>query len=283
MKKFHLFHPIPHPKMHGLNGYKEVIESVEWGLKQLGHEVTYAVDRYSPDATNIIFGAQVVPVAILEQLPKNSIVYNFEQMRGVSPERLKEREELAFAAQNFRIWEYSESNLEAWGLLGVKSVKHVPVAYAPILTRIPSDVHQEIDVLIYGLSCQKRATVFHRLSTSGIKVVFASGLYAELRDTLISKSKLVANINLYDHSRIFEVVRCSYLLANKKAVIANIDPGTYIEALYSNAIKGSELESFVDDCEYLLSNDQERLALAERGFAAFSQTDIRAVLKDALI
>lgn len=266
--------------MHGLNGYKEVIESVEWGLKQLGHEVTYAVNRISPDATNIIFGAQVLPIAFLEQLPKESVVYNFEQMRGLSPNEI--REEQVFVAQNFSIWDYSESNQNTWNLLGVKSLKHVPVAYAPTLTRIPNEGDQEIDVLIYGMSCQKRASVFHRLSINGIKVAFASGLYGELRDLLISKSKLVANINLYDHSRIFEVVRCSYLLANRKAVIANIDPGTYIEDLYSNAIKASHTDSFVDDCEFLLSNDQERLAWEERGFDAFSRTDIRTVLKEAL-
>lgn len=280
MAKFHLFHVIPHPEMHGLNGYKEVIESIEWGLRQLGHDVTYAVNRFAPDATNIIFGAQVLPIDFLERLPKDSIVYNFEQMRGLSPNEI--REEQVFVARNFAIWEYSESNLNTWNLLGVKSPRHVPVAYAPILTRIPDDKDQEIDVLIYGISCQKRASVFHRLSIKGIKVVFASGLYGELRDLLISKSKLVANINLYDHSRIFEVVRCSYLLANKKAIIANIDPGTYIEDLYSDAIKISQIDSFVDDCELLLSNDQERQALEERGFEAFSRTDIRTVLKDAL-
>lgn len=30
MAKFHLMHCIPKPNMHGLNGYKEVIESVAW-------------------------------------------------------------------------------------------------------------------------------------------------------------------------------------------------------------------------------------------------------------
>lgn len=280
MAKFHIFHPIPHPKMHGLNGYKEVIESLEWGLKQLGHEVTYAVNRFSPDAINIIVGAQVIPPDVLEQLPTTSIVYNFEQMRGVPSNDMNPG--IVFAAQNFEIWDYSDSNLDTWRSLGVKSPKHVPVAYAPVLSRIPNEGNQEIDVLIYGLSCQKRASVFHRLSTNGIKVAFASGVYGELRDLLISRSKLVANINLYDHSRIFEVVRCSYLLANRKAVIANIDAGTYIEDLYSNAIWTSHIDSFVDDCEFLLSNDHERRILEERGFEVFSKTDIRTVLKEAL-
>lgn len=280
MAKFHIFHPIPHPKMHGLNGYKEVIESLEWGLKQIGHEVTYAVDRFSPNSVNIIVGAQVIPPDVLEQLPKSSIVYNFEQMRGVPLDGINPS--VVFAAKNFEIWDYSDSNLETWRALGVKSPKHVPVAYAPVLSRIPNENNQEIDVLIYGLSCPKRASVFHRLSINGIKVVFACGLYGELRDSLISRSKLIANINLYDHSRIFEVVRCSYLLANKKAVIADIDAGTYIEDLYSNAIWTSRGDSFVNDCEFLLSNDDQRRTLEERGFEIFSKTDIRTVLRETL-
>src|SRR6185437_16081556 len=69
MAHFHLMHCIPDPRMHGLNGYKEVIETVGWGLEQLGHRATYAVNERSPDATNIVFGAQVMPVSSLAELP----------------------------------------------------------------------------------------------------------------------------------------------------------------------------------------------------------------------
>jgi hypothetical protein len=34
--KYHLAHIIPNPRMHGLNGYKDVIDTLQWGLDQLG-------------------------------------------------------------------------------------------------------------------------------------------------------------------------------------------------------------------------------------------------------
>jgi len=69
-------HCIPDPRMHGLNGYKEVIETVAWGLEQLGHQVTSAVNRIDHEATNIVFGAQVMPIEALMQVPSSTIVYN---------------------------------------------------------------------------------------------------------------------------------------------------------------------------------------------------------------
>lgn len=83
MSHYHLVHCVPAQRMHGLNGYKEVIETVTWGLEQLGHQVTYEVNKFVTSSTNIIFGAQVVPIAGLKQLPKKTIIYNFEQMRGL--------------------------------------------------------------------------------------------------------------------------------------------------------------------------------------------------------
>ncbi|WP_164075752.1 hypothetical protein, partial [Stenotrophomonas maltophilia] len=76
--KFHLAHLIPDPRMHGLNGYKEVIDTVAWGLGELGHEVTYAVNDFAKGATNIVFGAQVAAIETLERLRPDTIIYNFE-------------------------------------------------------------------------------------------------------------------------------------------------------------------------------------------------------------
>jgi len=79
--KYHLAHIIPNPRMHGLNGYKDVIDTLQWGLDQLGHEVTYAINQISGEATNIIFGAQMIPAATLRLLPADTIVYQLEQLR----------------------------------------------------------------------------------------------------------------------------------------------------------------------------------------------------------
>jgi hypothetical protein len=283
MSSYHLVHSIPHPRMHGLNGYKEVIETVSWGLEQLGHHVSYAVNEPAISATNIIFGAQVMDIASLRQLPDNTIIYNFEQMRGLATGNIREEVKYCAAAERFRIWEYSQANLAGWQSLGRHQVKIVPVGYAPILTRIPKAPEQDIDVLIYGSTGERRLQVFHALSQCGLSTIFASGFYGATRDDLISRAKIVLNINLYQFARIFEIVRVSYLLANKKAVVADLDPNSSVEDDVRAAIRFvSSMQELVDVCLRLVEDESERTKLEETGYSSIRQRDIRGIIESAL-
>jgi hypothetical protein len=281
MSHYHVAHIIPKATMHGLNGYKEVIESVRWGLERLGHHVSYGINEIANEATNIVFGAQVMRVNALAQLPKNTIIYNLEQLRG-----LKEiRQEIRYfaAAKHFQIWEYSDANMEAWSTLGRGDVRLVPIAYAPILSRIPKAPHQDIDVLIYGLAGERRLNVFHVLSQRGAATLFVSGLYGAARDDLISRSKIVLNVSLYHFAGIFEIVRVSYLLANKKAVVSDLGPNTSIENDVRGCVKfASSLQEMISVCFQLLENEKERTRLEEVGFVTIRQRDIRTILERAL-
>jgi hypothetical protein len=283
MAHFHLVHCIPDPKMHGLNGYKEVIETVGWGLEQLGHRVTYALNEMAEGAANVVFGAQVMPVSALKKLPRGTIIYNFEQLRDLGAERI--REEIRFYAQvpHFAIWDYSAANLPSWRALGRHDVKIVPVGYAPILSRIAKAPVQDIDVLMYGLSGERRLQTFHGLSQLGLSTVFVSGLYGDARDQLISRAKVVLNINLYAQMRIFEIVRVSYLLANKKAVVADLDVNTSVEDDIRAVVKfASAYKEMLDLCARLASDESERTRLEELGFSCISRRDIRHILASAL-
>ncbi len=269
--------------MHGLTGYKEVVETVAWGLEQLGHRATYAVNDRASNATNIVFGAQVMPVAALADLPPGTIIYNFEQLRDVPVERIRGEIRHYARLPHLTIWDYSAANLPSWRALGRTDVKVVPVGYAPILSRIPRAAHQDIDVLLYGLSGERRLQTFHGLSQLGLSTLFVSGLYGAARDELISRAKIVLNINLYAQMRIFEIVRVSYLLANKKAVVADLDANSYVEDDVRSGVSfSSSLKELSDLCAKLASNDRERHALEERGFACISRRDIKGILERAL-
>jgi hypothetical protein len=266
--------------MHGLWGYLEIIQTVRWGLEKLGHQVSYGVNKIEHKATNIIFGAQLIPLDFLPQLPADTIVYNFEQTRGLAAEQI--REEILYIANAFSVWDYSAANLDAWHEIGCSDVKVVPIGYAPILSRINKPKIQDIDVLFFGLSGEKRLAAFDKLSNAGLAAVFVSGLYGAERDKLIARAKLVLNINLYDVSRIFEIARVSYLLANKKAIVSMLEPGTYIEEDIQAGIKFTEPSKLVADCNYLLEQEAERQRYEQAGFKLFSQRDIRVILRDAL-
>jgi hypothetical protein len=281
MAHYHLMHCVPpDPRVHGLNGYREVIETVAWGLEQLGHGVSYALNESMPEVTNIVFGAQVMPIAALKQLPPGTIIYNFEQMRNIGA-AAQIRAEVRYYAQvpHFEIWDYTAANLPGWRTLGRHQVKIVPVGYAPVLTRIPKAPSQDIDVLIYGMSGERRLRTFHALVQRGLSAVFVSGLYGAARDELISRAKIVLNINLYPQTRIFEIVRVSYLLANRKAVVADLDADTSIDDDIRSAVKfATSLEQLLSLCEALANNERERAKLEERGFSCISRRDIRDVL-----
>jgi hypothetical protein len=280
MSKYHLLHCIPNPKMHGLNGYIEVIQTVKWGLEQLGHQVSYAINNFDSNATNIVFGAQMLPIEMMKKLPNDTIMYNFEQLRGLDTNQVKK--EILHFARHFKVWDYSSANTTAWASYGNTTLHIVPICYAPILSRIQKPDNQDIDILIFGLTGKNRLLAFNSLSRAGLSSVFVSGLYGAARDELISRAKIVLNINLYQHSQIFEIVRVSYLLANRKAVVAILDPGTFVEDDIRPVIKFTTLEKIVDDCVHLLAHEDDRIKIENAGFDCIAKRDIRDVLRNAL-
>jgi hypothetical protein len=108
-------------------------------------------------------------------------------------------------------------------------------------------------------------------------------MYGEARDSLISRSKIVLNVN-DDRGDIFEIVRVSYLLANKKAVVSTLDPRTAIEDDIISGVKFTEMDKLVDDCVKLIDDDNARSTLGAAGFECISnpKRDIRNILKNVL-
>jgi len=277
--KYHIAHIIPSPELHGLNGYKEVIDTVMWGLERIGHQVSLAVNETSSTARNIIFGGQMMSVAEQNQLPPDTIIYNFEQLRGID----NVRAEIKHYASMFQVWDYSAFNVPAWSSLGPKyPVKYVPVGFAPVLERIPRPAEQPIDVLIYGLPNQPRLGVFNELCKNGLSCVFLCGLYGTDRDDLIAKSKIIVNVSLYPRANIFEVVRVSYLMANRKAVVAYVTPNTAIEKDLIGGFQASMIDTLIGDVAAIAHDEAQRRELEERGYDRIASRDIRKILAEAL-
>lgn len=261
-------HCIPDPRMHGLNGYLEIIESVSWALKQLNHEVSYSKNTYLDGAINVIFGAQVLSVQALEKLPSNSIIYNLEVFNKDLYNQVNDS--VKYFAKKFQIIDYSLHNRAFWEFLGAASTHYLPVGYTQNLSRIARASIEDIDVLIYGSSSNDRLHAFHELSHAGLKVIFLSGFYGAERDDLIGRSKIVLNVN---NNEIFEIVRTSYLFANKKAVVSSFSAPCYVEDDIKNAFVSTNIDKLAADCQKLINNPEQRMALEHAGFDAFSKRD----------
>ena len=279
--RFHLF-GVPSPAtnkcFNGMRGYAEIIETISWGLTALGHSVTQASEPNS-DAINIVFGGQILGVEDQKRLRPDTIFYNLEQMRGVGT---YVRGEVRHYAQNFQVWEYSAFNIDAWRVIGTAfPVKLVPISFAPILERIPKAADQDIDVLMYGITNEQRLSAFHAFGRSGLTSVFLCGIFGEGRDALISRAKTVVNVGFYK-SRIFEVARVSYLMANRKAVIADIQEDTALDPEMTGGFHQSSAATLAADVRRFVSDDRLRSELEERAFETISRRDIRATLRHAL-
>lgn len=277
---FHLAHIIPDKSQHGLQGYKEIIDTVEWGLVQLGHTVSYGLNELSSRGRNILFGVQMMDPSLLEKLPEDTIAYNFEQGRGLPAEKL--RPAMKIAARRFEIWDYTAANMPMWEQLGALRAEVVPVGYAPILERVPRVETQDIDVLIYGGPGRDRLDAFKALCDEALTCVFVCGLYGKARDELIARSKMVLNIHLYQRTKIFEIVRASYLMANRKAVVAEIDADTVIEDDVAGGICMAQGPGVIDACKKLAADRAAREKLEQAAFDVMSRRDIRQILAEVI-
>lgn len=278
--KFHIVNIVPQPELHPLYGHAEVIESIKWGLNDLGYKVTTALNTIDPKSTNIICGAQMLSQDAIEALPDSTIVYNLEQ---VSELNLAANPIARAIAQRCQIWEYSQGNFAKWQELNPKhDLIYVPIGWAPVLDRLGKPQLQDIDVLIYATPGQLRLQIFYELCMRGLACVFVCGLYGQARDDLIARAKIVLNVNGAERNRVFEMVRVSYLLTNAKAVVANLQFGRNVEPGLDTAVAFFPEEQLAEGCISLVRNDLARRDLEIRGQAFMRRRSVTPILRNAL-
>src|SRR6185437_9199996 len=191
----------------------------------------------------IVLGAHMLDGAALDSLPADAIIYNSEQIDSDS--RWLTGPYVA-ALRTHEVWDYSAENVRRLTTLGVPSVQFVPVGYIPEQVRIPHP-SDEIDVLFYGSVNPRRQHILDQLKAQGLNVVVLFGKYGEERDAAIARAKVVLIVHYYE-SKIFEVVRAAYLLSNRKAVVAEIGPDTFVEPDLRGAVRGVPYEHLVGAC-----------------------------------
>jgi hypothetical protein len=259
--------------------FKEVTETVAYGLRAAGCEVTLAVNKLvKPGPPAVIFGANLLTPEEAAVVPDDTIIYNLEQIGDTNswctPTYLG-------LLRRCLVWDYSQRNIAALARLGVERTQHVPVGYVPELTRIHDQLPQDIDVLFYGSMNDRRAAVIEQLRGLGLNVAAVFGVYGDDRDSLIGRSKVVLNLHYYDTS-IFELVRVSYLLANRKAVVAECHNGTEIDADLRDGIALAHYGDLAGTCSQLVRDHTARAHLAERGYQAMVARDEAGYLRTVL-
>jgi hypothetical protein len=263
--------PIPY-----FEAYREVAESVRDGLQRLGHDALLSTHRIERDRVNILFGVQLLAADRLGKLPPDTIFYNLEQI----PEGPLSPSYHAIGAR-FVLWDYNGRNCARLRQLGVARTVYVPIGYAPVPRRITPTPHLDIDVLFYGLVDEQRGRILEDLRRRGLRVEVVQGVYGAARDAFIARARVVLNLHLYK-TRVFEIVRVSYLLANSRAVVSECGPDTEIEDDMREAVALAECERVADLCEAVVRDDDRRREHEQKGFEIISCRDQSRILDDAL-
>jgi SAM-dependent methyltransferase len=254
----------------------EIAECVHGGLRRLGLRSFYGEHPDCP-VRQIVLGAHMLDGAALDSLPADAIIYNSEQIDSDS--RWLTGPYVA-ALRTHEVWDYSAENVRRLTTLGVPSVQFVPVGYIPEQVRIPHP-SDEIDVLFYGSVNPRRQHILDQLKAQGLNVVVLFGKYGEERDAAIARAKVVLIVHYYE-SKIFEVVRAAYLLSNRKAVVAEIGPDTFVEPDLRGAVRGVPYEQLVGACVELARDPAQRYTLGERAQQIFSARREEDILAAAL-
>lgn len=239
--------------------FKEVATAVTFGIRRMGHECEMAENAFRIGSQHIIFGGHLLGDV---KLPENSILYNLEQVGGgnigVMPS----------LAKRSQVWDYSLKNVEDWKAIGIEAA-HVPFCYVPELTKLNGSCDDTTDVLFYGCLNERRQKIVNALKSRGVNVETKFGCYGDDLLAAMNKAKIILNVHFYD-SKIFEVVRVGYALANKKAVVSETSADDSDYSHLRDGIKTVEYESVVDACVKLLKNESERKEIANKGFHAYS-------------
>jgi hypothetical protein len=270
--------PIP-----SFEAYREVAETVKYGLQAIGYDAIISDDKLMYNSVNIIFGFQILAPEMLPMLSGSTIFYNLEKMS--STDNFTDSDQYQPIMYEIKskvpVWDYNLANCDIHRRLGITNVVHVPIGYMPEMRRIEPAVEQDIDVLFYGGVNERRRKVLQDLKDAGLKVTALHNVWGIERDKYIARSKVVLNMHLY-LAHTFEIVRISYLLANSKAVVSEYCESTSIESDLLDALVLADYKDLVPACLDLVNDHKKRRFYEERVFSVMSARDETIYLNAAL-
>jgi hypothetical protein len=256
------------------NHFSELALGLQAAFIELGEPARIVRDPTEFADTTIVLGPEVTRF----ELPadKRIIIFNLEQVFAGSRWFNEKYVELL---KRHPVWDYSLNNIAELARMGISAI-HCGIGYVPELTRIKPET-EDIDVLFVGFRNARRMAVLQEIAKRGARTMVVYDHFGEKRDSFIARAKIVVNIHFYE-ARIFEIVRVSYLLANRKCVVSEVGLDHAIEAPLARGVAFVPYGEIAETCMRLLGDDAERKALAQAGFECFSRQKQADYLRRAL-
>ena len=258
--------------------HSRCFEEVALGLSEafgaLGYAAPVVTQPELVTGTAVILGCNLLgPI----EPPAGAILFNLEQ---ISLDSVWLGNGYVDLLRRHRVWDYSIKNIAALAESGITATL-CEIGYTPGLTRISPAPAQDIDVLFVGSMNERRLAVLQGLADRGVNVFTAFNAYGPERDALCARAKIVLNIHYYE-AKVLEIVRVSYLLANRIVVVSESGQDTALEASLADGIAFAPYDELMQTCLRLLADDDSRAALGQRGFEIFATRDQAAMLNAAL-
>lgn len=264
-----------------VEGFRETMEAMQWGLQQLGHAAPILINTIEPGLVPIVFGGHHLSPDLAARLPSNSILYNLEQLLPGYPWY---QQHYLDVLKRFRVWDGDLQSTHWLRNAGIApQAIHVPIASAPILDRIETAATQDIDVLFYGIQTERRINILTTLGNSGLRVAALNNVWAKERDSWIARSKVVMGLHQQAGGRL-EVARLIYLLSNGVSVVTEVDDPRSVDRVFAGAFVPSTYEDMVTSCLVVARNEGLRMHLKEMGRRAAQSPaiDARSIMTNAL-
>ena len=264
--------------IHG-HAFDEVAIALSEAFKELGYDAPITSNPYLwTERTAIVIGCNLL--ADYQQFFPSKGKYIFYNMEQITPGSIWLTPNYIELLKQYPVWDYSQLNIKALKNLGIEA-KLCGIGYSPALSRIPVAPSQDIDVLFIGSMNDRRRHILEELKKQKLNVVSLFGSSGEKRDNFIARAKIIINIHYYE-SKVFEIVRCSYLMANRKCIVSEEGNDKELEDKYKDAIVFCSYDTLVEECLFLLHNNELRKDLCEDAFSVFSRQSQASMLKKIL-
>lgn len=264
------------------HAFDEFAEALEEAFSELGGSAPITRDPREWDGRiPIVLGPNLLRGMGPVSLPAGSIMVNLEQI--LPGNKWLHRDYLSLL-RRFPVLDYNPRNRERLRHVGVSHAGLLEVGYSPVLTRIPTDVEKDIDVLFYGsvLGCERRERILDALPARGLKVVELFGAYGAERDAAIARAKVVLNLH-HDDTSPFEIIRVSYLLANRVCVVSEGDADDPDIEWLAGGLALAPYDELIDRCLDLANDAARREEIARTGFERISTRRQSYLLQQCLV